>query len=222
MTCIRVEEAIVTNQIVAALLGVGLMSVAAAPASMQSATGTQAGNQISGKIRLTALAVDMSNMATGKTATVDFVVNRWSSESQREMLIQTMIDKGQDELLKELQRQPSLGRMSFPAWQGRDPLNARLGWDIRYAHQNPLDDGGTRIVLALDRYIGFWEAANRPRSIDYPFTFIEIRLDKNGEGEGKMSIATRVNFDKKKNQIELETYASEPVRLQGVRLTSRT
>jgi hypothetical protein len=51
---------------------------------------------------------------------------------------------------------------------------------------------------------------------------VEIRVDKNGEGQGKLSIATKVNFDKSKNQIELETYASEPVRLQQVRVTPKT
>ena len=49
-----------------------------------------------------------------------------------------------------------------------------------------------RIVLALDRYISFWEQRNQPRTIDYPFTFIEMRVDAKGEGEGKMSIATKV------------------------------
>jgi hypothetical protein len=208
----------------AVLLTAGLVAVAGAPASMQaparqSSTASQAPF---GTVHLTATAVDMSNMATGTTATVDFRVTRWSSDAQREQLIATAVDKGQDELLKVLQQQPSLGKMSFPAWRGADPLNARLGWDIRYAHQEPTDEGGVRIVLALDRYIGFWEAANRPRTIDYPFTFIEIRLNRDGEGEGKMSIATRVNFDKKKNVIELETYASEPVRLQKVRVVSKT
>jgi hypothetical protein len=207
----------------AMLLVLGMVTVASASASMQSAQPAQAGAPLSGgRLRLSALAVDMSNMATGRTATVDFAINRWSSEAQRETLISTMVDKGQDALLKALQNQPSLGKMSFPGWQGRDPLNARLGWDIRYAHQMPQDDGGTRIILALDRYIGFWEAANRPRSIDYPFTFIEIHVDRDGKGEGKMSVATRVNFDKKKNMIELETYASEPVRLQSVQVTSKT
>jgi hypothetical protein len=213
----------VRNRTGAMLLALGLMAVASAPASTQPATGAKTGaTPVAGRLRLSALAVDMSNMATGRTATVDFAINRWSSEAQREALISTMVDKGQDALLKALQDQPSLGKMSFPGWQGRDPLNARLGWDIRYAHQMPQDDGGMRIVLALDRYIGFWEAANRPRSIDYPFTFIEIRVDRDGKGEGKMSIATRVSFDKKKNQIELETYASEPVRLQSVQVTSKT
>jgi hypothetical protein len=206
------QEDIVTSRIILTALAASAVMGAASPATQT----------IGDKLQITALAVDMSNMSTGATATVEFNVDRWSTEREREALIATMVDKGQDALLSALQKKLSHGKMRFPAWQGRDPLNARLGWDIRYASQMPTDDGGRRIVLALDRYIGFWEARNRPRTIDYPFTFIEIHVDKDGRGEGKMSIATRVNFDKKKNVIELETYASEPVRLQNVRVTSRT
>ena len=56
-----------------------------------------------------------------------------------------------------------------------------LAWDLRYAHQNPLDEGGRRIVVATDRPIGFREARNQPRTMDYPFTIVEIRLDKSAD-----------------------------------------
>jgi hypothetical protein len=164
----------------------------------------------------------MSNIGTGATATVDFDIDRWSTEAERSKLISVMTDKGADALLQTLRDMPSHGRMRFPAWQGPDPLNARLGWDIRYASQRPDPEGGQRIVLALDRYLSFWEIANRPRTIDYPFTFVEIKVDKNGEGEGKLSIATRVDFNKANNVIQLETYASEPVRLQQVKVSPKT
>ena len=72
-------------------------------------------------------------------------------------------------------------------------------------------------MIATDRYIGFWEASNRPRTIDYPFTLIEIHLNKALEGDGKMAVATQIMFDKKKNTVELEHYASEPVRLNNVK-----
>jgi len=92
-----------------------------------------------------------------------------------------------------------------------------LGYDIRYAWHTPLEDGGDRIVLAFDRYVTFAEAVERPRVNDYPFTFIEIHLPPGGgEGAGKLSIATKLNFDKKKNSVEFENYGSEPVRLQQV------
>jgi hypothetical protein len=174
------------------------------------------------KLEITAWAVNMSNIATGANATVEFTIDRWSTSKDRERLITTMQEQGQDALLRVLQDMPSLGRMRFPALQGRDPLNARLGWDLRYAATEPLPEGGRKIVVLTDRPIGFREAVNRPRTIDYPFTLIEMRVDRNGEGEGKMSVATKINFDKGRKVIELENYASEPVRLQQVRVRSRT
>ena len=62
------------------------------------------------------------------------------------------------------------------------------------------------------------EARNQPRTIDYPFTLFEIRVNKDGEGEGKMAVATKITFDKKANQVELENYSSEPVRLNSVKV----
>ena len=49
-----------------------------------------------------------------------------------------------------------------------------------------------------------------------------MRVNRDGEGEGKLSIATKITFDKKKNVIELEMYASEPVRLQNVKAQRKT
>ena len=108
------------------------------------------------------------------------------------------------------------GRFRIPTARPPDPHHLSLGLDIRYAWQVPLPDGGKRIVLAMDRYIGFGEARNQPRSIDYPFTLLQIHVDAAGKGEGKMAVATKISFDKDKKQIELENYASEPVRLNNL------
>jgi hypothetical protein len=197
-----------------------LMTLVAA--TLLSFPGLAARQATDEKLQITALAVNMSNIGTGATAMVEFDIERWTTPEERVKLIDVMIEKGSDALLDALRAMPSHGRMRFPAWQGPDPLNARLGWDLRYASQTLEPDGSRRIVLALDRYIGFWEAVNRPRTIDYPFTLVEMHVDRNGEGEGKLSVATKINFDKRKNVIELETYASEPVRLQGVRVTPKT
>jgi hypothetical protein len=168
------------------------------------------------KLDITAFAVNMSNIGTGSNAVVAITVNSWSTDAERDRLIDTMMTKGSDALLRELQKAPVKGRFRVPGQPPPDPHHLALGLDIRYARQMPLPEGGRRIVLAMDRYIGIREARNRPRSIDYPFTLIEIRVDRNGKGEGKLSVATKINFDKKKNVIELENYASEPVRLNNV------
>jgi hypothetical protein len=73
------------------------------------------------------------------------------------------------------------------------------------------------VVLVTDRRIGFFEAANQPRSIDYPFTVIEMQINRDGEGEGKMSLATKVIVDKKKNTITLENFELQPVMLTQVK-----
>ena len=170
-------------------------------------------------LRMTAFAVNMSNVASGKTtAVMDIRITRWSTQKQREDLITTATEKGQDALLRALQKMPDHGRISIPGWQGPDPHNARLGWVLHYAYETPGEDGGYRIGIATDRYIGMWEARNQPRTIDYPFSLLELRIGKDGKGVGKMAVATKIDYDKKKKQIVLENYSSEPVRLNEVKI----
>jgi hypothetical protein len=165
-------------------------------------------------------ALNMSNTATGATQTIRININRWSTPSQRRHLIETFLGKGgQSALLEELERQPELGRFNFPGYFGPDPNNTmRLGTDIRYARNFSGEDGGRRIVIIAPRIIGFREAANQPRTTDYPFSLFEMRFDRAGKGQGKMAYATKIRFDKKTNNVELENYASEPVRLNNLEL----
>lgn len=174
------------------------------------------------RVTISGWALNMSNIATGANQTIRINIDRWSNASQREHLIATFLEKKQDGLLRELERQPELGRFNFPGYQGPDPNNTmRLGTDIRYAMSFPGQDGGRRIVIITPRVIGFREAANQPRTADYPFTLFEMRFDKSGKGEGRMAYATQINFDKKTNTIELENYSSEPVRLNQLELEVR-
>jgi hypothetical protein len=170
------------------------------------------------KLEISAFAVNMSNIATGSNAVVDITINSWSTPEERERLITTMVEKGSKALLRELQKAPVKGRFRIPSARPPDPHHLALGLDLHYAWQTPLPDGGRRIVIATDRYIGFQEARNQPRSIDYPFTLMEIRVDKDGKGQGKMAVATKIDFDKEKKVVELENYSSEPVRLNEVRV----
>jgi hypothetical protein len=173
------------------------------------------------KLDITAFAVNMSNIGTGANEVVDIRIDSWSSADERALLIKTMLENNADALLRELQKTHSHGRFSIPGLRGPDPHQLRLGHDLHYAWQTAQPDGGRRIVIATDRYIGFAEARNQPRTIDYPFTLFEIRANKDGKGEGKMAVATKISFDKKKNAIELENYASEPVRLNAVTVKVR-
>jgi hypothetical protein len=198
--------------VLVAATAVGLLAPDA-PAAARSQAG-----ELPLPLRLSAFAVNMSNIATGRTNMVDIRITRWTTPDERIALLTAMVEKGQDALMKALLKLPDHGRLSIPGWQGPDPHNVRLGWTLHYAWQAPGEDGGHRIVLATDRYITFMEARNQPRTIDYPFTLLDIRIGKNGEGVGKASVATKISFDRKKNVMELENYATEPVRLNQVKI----
>jgi hypothetical protein len=158
--------------------------------------------------RFTAAAINTNRSAAGN---IDIQVDRWSSDTERDKLIKTLETKGADKLLDVLQDLPVKGNFRAPG---------QLGWDIRFARHYKTEEGGERVVLATDRPIGFFESANQPRSINYPFTIIEMQLNRDGEGDGRMSLATKVILDEKKNTITLENFELQPVLLTHVKRTS--
>jgi hypothetical protein len=158
--------------------------------------------------RLSAVTVNMSNVGRPGADKVEIVIERWSSERERDALIATLKDKGPDALLSALQKLPRVGYFRR--------AGGGLGWDLRFARERKLDDGGRQIVLATDRPISAWEAMNRPRSADYDFTLADIRFDGDGKGVGKLSVAAKIRVNEKTGMVEIEDFGSEPVRMTDV------
>jgi hypothetical protein len=153
----------------------------------------------------TAVAIVNNNLASG-AGTVLMRVTRWSTEAERARLISTLKSKGPDKLLDELKDMRPVGTIRTPD---------SLGYDLRYAHQSPAPDGGRQIVLATDRPIGFWEASHQPRTIQYPFTVIQMQIGADGRGKGTLSYATKITAHG--NVIELENFATQPVMLTDIK-----
>ena len=149
-------------------ISIRVVSVAAValPAPLVSA-------EVTLPIRIRAWAVNMSNNLTGANAVIEITVDKWSSADERAKLLAT-VPKGQDELLRALQKLPVKGRIRIPGWTGPDPQNYRLGWNLQYAWHEMLPEGGERLVLATDRYMSFRETVNNPRTTDYPFLLMQI------------------------------------------------
>jgi hypothetical protein len=158
--------------------------------------------------RFTAIAVNISDVGRTGEGTVEIVVNRWSTEAERDRLLTTLLEKGPEKLLSTLQDTKPVGYIRTPN---------RIGYDLHFARSTPDDDGGERVALATDRRISFWEAANRPRSFDYPFTLIELHIGRDGRGEGKMSVATKITADTTHKTIVLEDYANQPVIVHDIK-----
>jgi hypothetical protein len=156
--------------------------------------------------KFTAFAVDMNNTSPrNNTTSIDLTITRWTTDAERDQLRETL-SKGEHALLSALQKLPPVGYINTPG---------SLRYDLRYAREQPTGDGGQMITLGTDRYVTAWEALHQPRSIDYPFTIIQLQVDKNGQGVGKASIATKIT-QKKDGTIELENFESQPVMLNDV------
>ncbi len=148
-----------------------LLTLASGPARAQTA-----GQQI----RLTGALI---NTNTGGTGHVDIEITRWSTRAETDRLLAVLDDQGQPGFLEALGKNRRVGFIRTPG---------QLAYDLRYATESPLPEGGREILLATDRPMGMAELWNRGRSIDYPFTWIQIRLNRDGEGEGTITMAAKV------------------------------
>lgn len=156
--------------------------------------------------RFTALAVDPGASPGMTTMTVDVTVTRWSTQAERELVTSTLLEQP-TKLLDVLQKMPPVGRLSSPGG---------VGWELRYAVESR--SGGTsRIVLLTDRPVGFNEAQYQGRTLDYPFTVIEMRVPPSGNGEGTIAVAAKIMVDRLSKDLILENYTIAPVQLRGVK-----
>jgi len=156
------------------------------------------------KEQFSAIAIVNNERGSG-AGTVQIEISRWSTEAERSKLVNTLLKDGPRALLDRLSDARPVGTIKTPD---------SLAYDLRYAHQIPGEDGGRQIVMATDRPIGFWEARNQPRTIDYPFTVIQMQLGRDGTGTGTLSYATKIRATG--STIELENFGTSPVMLTKI------
>lgn len=149
---------------------------------------------------------------TGRTGSIDIDVSRWSMNNERDALVQTLFTQGSDELLSALRDQLSVGRIY---------TSGSIGYELRYAQQRELPEGGREIILATDRPMSFREMVNSERSSQYPFTWVQFQMPKEGTGEGKLAVAARITGEETDRLIEVEDFAIQPVRLQDIQSRTR-
>jgi hypothetical protein len=164
--------------------------------------------------KFTAFAVNLGAPVTpgpgprpGKSAIVQITIDRWSTEEERDRLV-AALQKSEQALLDTLQALPSVGSIRTPD---------TVSWYLHYAHQTVAPDGSRHIFIATDRPIHFWEEYYRTHSVNYPFTLIELQVDKSGHGQGKLLYASRIVAKPEQRRIEIENYATEAVMLEDVR-----
>ena len=163
----------------------------------------QRGMTFTGTAVIYGSGVNTRTISRGFTLTV----NRRTSESEAQRYLSTLQSGGQDALMREIQNN-DLGRFSMTGSVGH-PLNAVL---------IDRDGGDTRIRAVFRRWIGFGELRRGARSVDYPFGYVEIRIDpRTGRGEGTIIPAARIRF-RGEDTVEIEDFGTFPGRLMGVQM----
>lgn len=136
-------------------------------------------------------------------------IKRTTSDSEATRLVRLLEDGGQDKLLDEI-RNNDLGNFSIGGSLGRR-LNAVWTENV---------DGKQRIRAIAERWIGFGEFRGGYRSLDYPFTYIELMIDpRTGHGDGTFFGAAKIRF--KRGDVEIEDFGILPGRIMNVRMRGR-
>lgn len=170
-----------------------------------------------------AVAMGTSNppvVPPGRNTSLQINITRWSTDEERNLLLTELIENGAEAFVKALQKQEETGwaRATGPTRRGaRNPFPSER---LRYAKEFKREDGGRRIVLALDRFISMAEAIYQPRWRDYDVTLIVLDVDSEGKGEGQLAMGVKLGVDMEKRQLVIENFGTEPVRLMNVRKTN--
>jgi len=155
-------------------------------------------------------------LSAGSGVNINIDVLRWSSDEESVKLVAAY--KGnKDKWADALDAAPSVGYV----W----PAAADLGYSVKLARKLPSPGGGSRIILAVSPALGSWDrpAWKGPNDLatDYPFTVIELRLNRAGVGDGKASLAGKLAVDEAAIAVVLEDYAAAPILFNGVRSGAR-
>jgi hypothetical protein len=136
-------------------------------------------------------------------------LDRWSTNAERDQLVKAIAENGPEKLLDAFRE---VGRIGTVSWPGG------LEYTVRYARRSQRPDGSD-IVFVVDRPLWVWWDVTMP-STPYEFTVIQMRLGKDGSGEGRVSLGVPVASDQTLG-VALSDYVKAPAVLADVRRDQR-
>ncbi len=145
------------------------------------------------------------------TNTFTIKVKGSTPDDQAQSFLNLLQTGGQDDLLSAIKKE-NLGTFS---------IGGRLARTVNVVRERNVD-GKLRIHIAFERWTQFAELRGGYRSLDYPFTYIELLIDPaTGKGEGTYIAAAQIRWKKDKDgngsHVEIEDFATFPARLLNVR-----
>jgi hypothetical protein len=150
-----------------------------------------------GRMTIQATAMGTSTQM-GKIVNVNIHIEQFSAPDDRKALIDAFARSGQDGLVRVLEDMKPKGRVRF--------ASGGVGNDVKYIMEMP-SETGRKFRLVTDRILAFGELYAGTRSRDYSVGAIDLVLTPDGKGSsGTVLPACKLTVNKKKQQIEVETY----------------
>ncbi|MGD8329599.1 MAG: hypothetical protein PVJ49_09180 [Acidobacteriota bacterium] len=156
-------------------------------------------------------------MGVGAAGVVQIHVTRWTTEEEREALANTLVQKGQEEFVKELGKQQETGWVRTQTGRG---MRGQPSVRMYYAFQFPKPDGSRTLVLVTNRTLGFLEVMRAGRSTEYDISAVVLEMKTGDDGKetgvGTLYDGAKIGYDADKKQITVESFEAQPVRLTEV------
>lgn len=170
-----------------------------------SAPGVPAQDKISPEA-YSGVAIGTGGSVGGKTIQFDFRITQFTTDEEVQSFAQLVKDKGTDALRRALEKED----------KGRINVVGSTGNQIAVAHKRQ-QGPDTIITIVTARTMPFIELYRGGRSTDYPFGFLQVKLDDKGQGNGQIMAAARIRFDRKKGNYEIESYGNQYIKATNVR-----
>jgi len=153
---------------------------------------------VQGQERMTIQATAQgTSTQMGRIVSVKIIIEEFSTPDDRKALIDAFKRSGQDGLRRALEDMKGKGRFSSD-WG--------VGNQIKYIIELPSEKGQRRLRLVTDRRLAFGELRGGTRSEQYDVGAIELTLTPDGKGSGTLLPACKLTVNKKKQQVEIETF----------------
>lgn len=185
------------------VLGIVLLAVAAVSQAQVGGQRPESGNKAIETFEARAF-----NVQTGQTGRVEIVINRWSTDGEREVLKAVLKAAGNQAMTQEMQKLQQVGYIKTPE---------TMGDALMFARSTELPDGSRQVVVATNRPISLAGSLAPGAAQKYDLSVIEMRFKKGSKtGEGKMTIAAEASIDPKTGNVQITNYMGMPSVLRDI------
>jgi hypothetical protein len=181
-------------------LGLALAVLHLPPVSAQTKPAARSGKEVY-RGNITYIGGPRGSVTDFFTLTIE----GYTPEAEVNRLTDLLRREGQDEFWRAVDK----GK------RGTIQIGSGLSRDLNAVWVTQTEEG-RKISAIAERWLGFGELRRGARSVDYPFTYIELWVEEDGDVEGSLFPAARIRYKGDKT-IEVENFGIYPARLVNVK-----